>query len=111
MGGGPRKLGIEYQEIEGQLARYFKLGDGRGVLVTSVDEDGPAGKAGLKAGDVVLKLDGKTVKDAEDLREAVRQAEEGKEVGLSVQRDGRPLDLKVQLAAPEKHRAAGGESL
>jgi serine protease Do len=110
-GAGPRKLGIEYQEIEGQLAHYFKLGDDRGVLVTSVDEGGPAGKAGLKAGDVVLKFDGKAVKNAEDLRDAVREAEDGKEVALTVQRDGRPLDLRVQLAAPEKGRRAGGESL
>jgi S1-C subfamily serine protease len=111
LGSGPRKLGIEYQEIEGQLAQYFKVGEGRGVLVTSVDEDGPAGKAGLKAGDVVLKFDGKAVKDGEDLRDAVRRAEGGKEVAVTVQRDGRPLDLKVQLAVPEKGRTAGGVSL
>ncbi len=48
--GGARKLGIEYQEVSGQLAQYFKLGEERGVLVSSVDENGPAARAGLRAG-------------------------------------------------------------
>ncbi len=100
--GGPRKLGIEYMEIGEQLAGYFKLAAKSGVLVSSVDADGPAGKAGMKAGDVVLKLDGRAIEDGEALREAVASAEGGKEVTVTVQRDGRPLDLKVTLAAPEK---------
>jgi serine protease Do len=107
--GGPRKLGIEYQEVEGQLAAYFKLGEKTGVLVTSVDADGPAGKAGMKAGDLILKLDGKPIKDGADLRDVVGKAEGGKEVTVTVQRDGKPVDLKVTLAKPEapRHRTSG----
>lgn len=100
-GGGPRKLGIEYMEMGEQLAAYFKLGDRQGVLVTSVEADGPAGKAGMKAGDVVLKFDGKAIGDGSDLREAVSEAEGGAEVTITVQRDGRPMDLRVTLAKPE----------
>lgn len=110
MGGGPRKLGIEYMEIGEQLAGYFKLGGKSGVLVSSVDADGPAGKGGMKAGDVVLKLGSETIDDGESLREAVSKAEGGQEVTVSVQRDGRPLDLKITLAKPEmkmKRRSAG----
>ena len=112
-GGGPRKLGVEYMEIGEQLAGHFKLAGKSGVLVSSVDADGPAGKAGMKAGDVILKLDGKAIEDGSDLREAVSEAEGGKEVVVTVQRDGRPLDLKVTLAAPEKKviRRAPGVSL
>jgi predicted metalloprotease with PDZ domain len=102
--GGPRKLGIEYMDIGEQLAGYFKLSGKGGVLVSSVDADGPAAKAGMKAGDVVLKVDGKAVEDGNDLREVVSQAEGGKEVTVTVQRDGRPLDLKVTLARPEEPR-------
>jgi predicted metalloprotease with PDZ domain len=107
--GGPRKLGIEYQEIGDQLAAYFKLAQKTGVLVTSVDADGPAGKAGIKAGDVILKFEGKAIEEGGDLRDAVRAEEGGKEVTVTVQRDGRPLDLKVTLAkpAPVRHRRAG----
>jgi S1-C subfamily serine protease len=102
--GGPRKLGIEYMEIGEQLAGYFKVPGKTGVLVTSVDADGPAAKAGMKAGDVILKFDGKAIEDGHDLREAVSDAEGGKEVAVTVQRDGRPLDLKVTLAKPEEPR-------
>ena len=104
---GPRKLGIEYQELSPQLAEYFKVE--KGVLVTSVDENGPAAKAGLKAGDVIVKFDGEAIADADDLRDQVRKAESGKDVALTVQRDGRPVDLTVKLSAPEK-RARGGET-
>lgn len=111
LGRGPRKLGIQYQEIDGQLAQYFKLAGERGVLVTSVDVDGAAGKAGLKAGDVILKFDGKAVGAGHDLRDLVRRAEGGKEVTVTVQRDGRTVDVKVQLANPAAPRRAGGVSL
>jgi serine protease Do len=99
--GGPRKLGIEYMEIGEQLAAFFKLSGKAGVLVTSVDADGPAAKGGMKAGDVVLKLGAETIGDGDDLREAVAEAEGGKEVTVTVQRDGRPLGLKVTPAKPE----------
>jgi S1-C subfamily serine protease len=95
--GGARKLGIEYQEISGQLARYFKLGDQRGVLVSEVDDDGPAGKAGLRAGDVILKFNGNAVTDSRSFREQVRKADAGSEATLTVSRDGRTLDLTVKL--------------
>jgi serine protease Do len=110
LGGGPRKLGIEYTEIGEQLASYFKLAGKTGVLVSSVDPDGPAGKAGVKAGDVILKLGAEAIEDGKDLREAVGEAEGGKEVTVTVQRDGRSLDLKVTLAKPEtkvRRRSSG----
>ncbi len=105
--GGPRKLGLEYIEMGEQLAAAYKLPDKGGVLVTSVDAEGPAAKAGVKAGDVILKLDGKAIRNAGDLRDAVASAEGGKEVGVTVQRDGHPMELKATLAKPEeRHRHA-----
>ena len=77
LAGGPRKLGIEYMEMGEQLAGYFKLSGKTGVLVTSVDADGPAAKAGMKAGDVVTKLGTDAIADSDDLREAVSRAEGG----------------------------------
>lgn len=110
----PRKLGIQYMEIGEQLAGYFKLAAKSGVLVTAVDEGGPAAKAGIKAGDVILKLGGDAIGDGDDLREALAEAEGGSEVAISVQRDGRPLEVKATLASPEapkKRREARGVSL
>jgi serine protease Do len=110
--GQPRKLGIQYMEMGGQLAGYFKVAGGKGVLVTSVEDDGPAAKAGLKAGDVVLEVGGKKVEDGEDLRHVVDDLEGGQEVTVTVQRDGRPLDLKVKVAGPEtKEPHAAGVTL
>ena len=103
-GRGPRKLGLEYQEISGQLAKYFKVEGETGVLVTTVDPEGPAGKAGLKAGDVISKLGTRTIEDGDDLRRALDRAEPGSEVSLSVQREGRSLDLKVTLAGERRAR-------
>jgi serine protease Do len=103
--GGPRKLGIEYQELTDQLARFFKVETG--VLVTSVDEGGPAAKGGLEAGDVIVRFDGERIESAEVLRDEVRKAEPGKEVTVTVQREGRALDLKVKLQAPERRPRAG----
>jgi serine protease Do len=102
-GHGPRRLGIEYQEVSGQLARFFRLPDERGLLVTSVDEDGPAAKAGLKAGDVILKFGSKDVRNAEDLRHEVMHAA-SQEVTITVQRDGKPLDLRLKLGGLESRR-------
>ena len=103
-GRAPRRLGIGYQEISDQLARYFKLPGESGVLVSHVDEDGPAGKAGLKAGDVILELAGQPIRNGRELRDAVRDAEPGQAVSVKVQRDGNPLDLKVTLSDKGEER-------
>lgn len=103
-GGGPRKLGIQYQAIEGQLAKYFKLSGDEGILVTSVEEGGPAGKAGLRAGDVILQLGGKAIEDSRDLRKALDAGEPGSEVAVQVLREGRPVDLKVTLGGQREKR-------
>ena len=99
---GRRRLGIEYQEISGQLAKYFKLEAEDGLLVTSVDQDGPAARAGIKAGDVILKLNGTAVRDGQDLRSELQRVESGQEASVTVQRDGKPIELKVMLCRPEE---------
>lgn len=106
-GGGPRKLGIRYQEISGQLAKYFRLSDEAGILVVSVDEDGPAAKAGMKAGDVILKLNGKQINDGDVLRDEVAQLEADKDATVSVQRDGKPLDLTLKVGESPAHGGHG----
>jgi serine protease Do len=104
--GGARKLGIQYQELSDQLARYFKLGGERGVLVSEVDDDGPAARAGLRAGDVIVRFNGNAVTDSRSFREQVRKADAGSEATLTVSREGKNLDLKVKLGgtAPAARR-------
>jgi len=107
MGQG-RKLGLSYQELGDQLAGYFKV-DG-GVLVTHVEEDGPAAKAGIKAGDVIVRVGGHSIKDGGDLRDAIRDGVAGASTRVGVQRDGRSMDLSVTLGETEPARLAPGST-
>jgi serine protease Do len=102
---GPPRLGITFQEISGQLARYFKVPGEEGLLISSVEEGGPADEAGLRAGDVILKVGGREVRDADALREQVARAEAGEALAVTVQRDGSTLDLQVKLRGGARRRA------
>ncbi len=99
---GPR-LGVMTDEIDGQLAEYFGVKQGQGVLVKEVTEGSAAAKAGLKAGDVIIRLNDKAVNDVGDLREALNQAE-SKDVTLTIIRDRREQTLKVTLDEPQPRR-------
>jgi membrane-associated protease RseP (regulator of RpoE activity) len=73
-------------QLTKQLADYFGIGDGKGVLVTSVADDSPAAKAGLKAGDVITSIDGEKVEGAGDLARGINKKKEG-DVTLTVIRN------------------------
>jgi serine protease Do len=103
--GRPGRLGLSYQELSGQLARYFKADDGA-LLVTDVEDAGPAAQAGVKAGDVIVKLDGKAVTDGAFVRRALADAPGGTDVTLTVQRDGHPLDVKITPRGEKRIRGA-----
>ncbi|MFQ5824698.1 MAG: PDZ domain-containing protein [bacterium] len=76
IGGRPR-LGVRVQELNEDLAPYFKVEKNSGVLIWEVSEDSPAEKAGLKAGDVITKIDDEQISNPEDLIEALDDYEEG----------------------------------
>jgi membrane-associated protease RseP (regulator of RpoE activity) len=75
--GNRRRIGISTTQLTKQLAEYFGIGDITGVLVTSVMDDSPAAKAGLKAGDVITAIDGEKVEDAGDLAQGINKKKEG----------------------------------
>jgi len=99
-GRGPR-LGVMTDEIDGQLAEYFGVKQGQGVLVKEVMEGSAAAKAGLKAGDVIVRINDDAVNDVGDLRQALNRAE-SKEVTVTVVRDRREQTLKVTLDEPQR---------
>jgi len=90
--GGSRRIGVTTSALGPQLADYF--GVAHGVLVSSVEENSPAAKAGLKAGDVITEADGQQVGDADDLVRALGAKDEG-EVTLTVVRDKQRRTVRV----------------
>jgi serine protease Do len=70
---GRGRLGVQVDSLGDQLAQYFGAANG-GALVTRVEPDSPAARAGLKAGDVITAVDGETVRDADDLAQRVGRA-------------------------------------
>jgi serine protease Do len=101
--GNSSYLGVEINDISSDRAQALKLKDDRGVEVTEVDEDAPAGKAGLKEHDVILGFNGTPVQSAEQFKRLMRETPAGRTVTLDVSRDGQPKDLKVTLADRGKY--------
>jgi len=95
--GGNRRIGVSTETLTKQLAEYFGAKDG-GVLITSVTENSPAAKAGLKAGDVITAIDGEKVDSAGDVSRVVNKKQEG-EVSLTILRDHNTRTVNL---TPEK---------
>jgi serine protease Do len=91
-------LGVQIQPVSGAIAQAFKLPDTQGSLVTNVLAGGPAAKAGLQAGDVIVKLDGKDVPDTSSLRIQTAGLSIGSTVPLTYYRDGKPGTVQVTIA-------------
>lgn len=84
--GSHRRIGVATTPLTKQLADYFGVTSGKGLLLTSVKENSPAAKAGLKAGDIITAVNGEPVEDAGDLIEAVNRNQTG-DVTLTIVRD------------------------
>jgi S1-C subfamily serine protease len=83
------KLGVTIQPVTPDIAASIRLGDVRGALVNSVEAGGPAEKAGVKRGDVIVAIDGTPVSDSNTLRNHVAEHKPGTEMKLTVVRNGR----------------------
>src|ERR1700737_4714309 len=101
--GAHARLGIDAEDLSGQLASFFGIPDGEGILVRSVNSGSPAEKTGLKAGDVITALNGERVRSVGELREKIFAHNDAKSVQLSVLRNKAETKLNVELPpAPEK---------
>jgi serine protease Do len=103
------RLGIGIQEVSEPLALSFKLDSARGALVTAVEPDSPAAKAGLAPGDVILGFAGQPVPEATALPRLVARTKPGTEVAMEVWRNGAAATLKAAVAeAPNPQLAQAG---
>ena len=91
-------LGVNIQDLNESLAKSFGLSDTNGALVAQVIAGSPAEKAGIKAGDVISKFNGKVVTGASELKNLVGQLKPGTVVKLTVQREKKTLDVNVTVS-------------
>ena len=91
------QLGIYPQAVTAELASGLGLKDTKGVLVADVDPSGAASKAGVKRGDVILKIDNNEVNNPNALRNRIAMTDPGTEVNLTIVREGKEQQIKVKL--------------
>ncbi|MFH1699009.1 MAG: PDZ domain-containing protein [Candidatus Zixiibacteriota bacterium] len=94
-------IGVGILDINDQLGEYFGVEDGNGVLVAEVKEGSPAENAGIKAGDVIIGIDGEDVNSTGELREIIGTKEEGDEAKISYLRDKKEYAVTVEIAEYE----------
>lgn len=100
--GGGSYLGIDIRDITPDRVNTLKLKEERGVEVVALDQDAPAGKAGLKEHDVILEYNGAKVEGQEQLRRLIRETPPGRTVVLGISRDGNPTAINVQVGDRSK---------
>jgi serine protease Do len=99
------RLGVGIQDVDQALAESFGLDAPRGALVSNVEDGGPADKAGLRAGDVILSFGDQPIETAGQLPAIVAAATPGKPVGLKVWRDGSAREVTVKVGEATKDRS------
>ena len=101
------RIGVMIQELTRELAESFGLSKPNGALISNVEKDGPADKAGIEASDVILKFDGKSVDSSGDLPRIVAATKPGSKVVIELWRKGEILRITVEVAEmPEDAKLA-----
>src|SRR5690606_8294149 len=91
------RIGVTVQDVNAQLAQVFGLDKPRGALVSSVDPQGPAAKAGLKPGDVILQINDEPIERSNELAVTIAELKPGTRAQLSVWRDRKERELQVPI--------------
>jgi membrane-associated protease RseP (regulator of RpoE activity) len=94
---------VDIDDVSPERLGELKLKEEHGAEVTMVDQDAPAGKAGVHEHDVIVSLNGTAIESAAQLRRMIKETPPGRVVNLGISRDGQPLTIKVQLA--DRHKS------
>ncbi len=89
--------GFDAQDVDARIARYFGMASVTGIIVSEVEEGGPAAKAGLKVGDIILGVNGQKVDSGDDLTEILIDSSPGDILTLQVYRERKTTELKLTL--------------
>jgi len=94
-------IGVYMESLNKELLEFFGVKEESGLLVNRLTKDGPAEKAGVKVGDVVVRADGKKLDSVNGLSELIQDKKKGDRVKLEIIRDKKPLTLEVEVAEEE----------
>ena len=100
------RIGVQIQEVSKEAADSFGLKSAMGALVNSVEKGGPAEKAGVEPGDIIIKVDGRDVTNSNVLPRIVTQIQPGKKVMLTVWRSGQSREIAVVVAEMKEEAPA-----
>lgn len=100
-------VGVEAQEITAELAESFGLPDTAGALIAGVLRGSPADQAGIRPGDILLAVDGKTVKDPQVMLDVIAEQKPGEAVTFKLRREKGLVDARVKIGKRPAQRAAG----
>jgi len=100
-------LGVRIQQVTDEIADSLDLGKTRGALIASITPDGPAEKAKIQTGDIILKFNGQKVKEMKDLPRIVASTDIGTQVNVTLWRDGKQVTTKVTVGELEKAEEDG----
>jgi serine protease Do len=100
------RLGVTVQDVNAQLAQAFGMDRPRGALVSAVEPDGPAAKAGMKPGDVIVAIDAQEVEQYGEVSGRIARMRPGTRTEVAVLRDGKPRTLEVRIDELEEPRTA-----
>jgi serine protease Do len=106
-GGTNSYLGVDIDDVTTERLSALKLKEEKGAEVTMVDQDAPAGKAGIREHDVILTMNGTPIESAAQLRRMIHETPAGRIIELGLSRDGAPLTIKLQLADRHKEFSMG----
>ncbi len=102
---GPRSyIGLALLDLTPELREFYTGSKDSGVLVSSVEADSPAAKAGLRVGDVIVKVGGESVSHPWEIARAIRRSEAGQKVSLEISRDKKLKTLEAVVAKREETR-------
>jgi serine protease DegS len=102
-------LGIEGQDISPQLAESFNLKDVKGVIVAGIQRSGPAAKAGMRAGDIIIEVNGEKIADRRTVMDLIAQIKPGEKLTVKVLRAGKIIKLKATVGERPRANSYSGQ--
>ncbi len=100
-------LGVQIQKVSPEIAEALKLDKAKGAMISGVTEDGPAAKAGIKIGDVIIEFNGKKISKMRELPRLVAETDVGKKIEIKLWRKNKEKTIKVKLGQLEKAEEDG----